>query len=62
MQIVSYEDKKHITTEQYYKNNAFAVNMVKSKYPIDNESIVDVFNRVVTNLIQFEEDKSLQDT
>lgn len=62
MQIVSYEDKKHITTEQYYKNNAFAVDMVKSKYPIGDESIVGVFNRITTNLIQFEKDKSIQDT
>lgn len=61
MQIVSYEDKKHITTEQYYKNNAFAIDMVKSKYFIGDESIVDAFNRIVTNLIQFEEDKSIQD-
>lgn len=61
MEIVSYNDKKHITTEEYYKNNRFAVDIVNNKYAFNDESIIDVFNRIVVNLIQFENDNSMQD-
>ncbi|MFW6122241.1 MAG: hypothetical protein ACOC80_15265 [Petrotogales bacterium] len=65
--MTSYEDVKNVTTQEYYRNNEFAVDMFNSKYAhtIENEEkeqVPDVFYRNVDNLIQFEKDRKNFDT
>ena len=66
MDITKYNDVSNVTTEQYFKNNKFAVNMFNSKYAHTREDgtkeqVPDVFKRISDNLVVFEKDNSYSD-
>lgn len=61
-----FEDVKHITTEEYFQGNQFAIDAFNKKYAHEKtdgrlETIVEAYWRVATYLASVEKTKKLQD-
>lgn len=62
--MVKFNEVKHISTEEYFNNNEYAVDMFESKYAHDlndrKETPAEVFYRIASELAQFEDEDKKQ--
>lgn len=58
--ITTYEDVKHMTTEQYFNGNNFSIDVFNKKYAIGNETYVQTLKRVCDYIASAEETDELR--